>query len=130
MFCITAQIQLYPDELYEKGLDIVTASTQRNAVNASNPRIKSFNYLNSVLAKIEANLAGVSEAILLNSDGYVTECTGDNIFIVKKGKVITPPSYLGILEGVTRNAVLELAGKLGYPAVESDLHQARPVCGR
>ena len=119
VFCITAQIQLYPEELYEKGLDIVTASTQRNAVNANNARIKSLNYLNSVLAKIEANLAGVSEAILLNSDGYVTECTGDNIFIVKKGKVITPPCYLGILEGVTRNAVLELAAKLGYPAVEA-----------
>ncbi len=119
VFCITAQIQLYPEELYEQGLDIVTASTQRNTVNANNARIKSLNYLNSVLAKIEANLAGVSEAILLNSDGYVTECTGDNIFIIKKGKVITPPSYLGILEGVTRNAVLELAGKLGYPAVEA-----------
>lgn len=119
MFCIAAKIQLYPEELYEKGLDVVTAATQRNVVNAVNARIKSLNYLNSVLAKIEANLAGVSEAIFLTREGYVSECTGDNVFIVKKGVAITPPSYLGILEGVTRNAVLELAAKLGYPADEA-----------
>ena len=119
VFCIAAQIQLYPESLYEQGLDVVTAATQRNTVNTVNPRIKSLNYLNSVLAKIEANLAGVPEAIFLSSEGYVTECTGDNVFIVKKGRVITPPSYLGLLEGVTRNAVLELAAKLGYPAVEA-----------
>ncbi len=81
----------------------------------TNPRVKSLNYLNNILAKIEANLAGVPEAIMLNNEGYVAECTGDNIFIVKNGEVITPPSHLGILEGVTRNAVLELAEKLGYP---------------
>jgi branched-chain amino acid aminotransferase len=119
VFCIAAQIQLYPESLYEQGLDVVTAATQRNGVNACNARIKSLNYLNSVLAKIEANLAGVAEAIFLNGEGYVTECTGDNVFIVKKGRVITPPSYLGLLEGVTRNAILELAAKLGYPAVEA-----------
>jgi branched-chain amino acid aminotransferase len=119
MFCIAAQIQLYPESLYETGMDVVTAATQRNNVNACNAKIKSLNYLNSVLAKIEAGLAGVSEAILLNSDGYVLECTGDNIFFVKKGRVITPPSYLGLLEGVTRNAVLESAVKLGYPAQET-----------
>jgi branched-chain amino acid aminotransferase len=119
MFCIAAQIQLYPESLYETGMDVVTAATQRNNVNACNAKIKSLNYLNSVLAKIEAGLAGVSEAILLNSDGYVLECTGDNIFFVKKGRVITPPSYLGLLEGVTRNAVLESAVKLGYPALET-----------
>jgi branched-chain amino acid aminotransferase len=119
VICIAAQITLYPEELYEKGLDIVTASTQRNAVNAVNAKVKSLNYLNSVLAKIEANLAGVSEALMLNSDGYVCECTGDNVFIVKRGRVLTPPTYLGLLEGVTRNAVLELAAKLGYPVSET-----------
>jgi len=119
VFCIAAQIQLYPESLYEQGLDVVTAATQRNGVNTCNARIKSLNYLNSVLAKIEASLAGVSEAVFLNHEGYVTECTGDNVFIVKQGRVITPPSYLGLLEGVTRNAVLELAAKLGYPAVEA-----------
>lgn len=119
VICIAAQIQLYSEELHEKGLDIITASTQRNAVNAVNARIKSLNYLNSVLAKIEANQAGVSEAIMLNGDGYVCECTGDNVFIVKRGRVITPPTYLGLLEGVTRNAVLELAAKLGYPVSET-----------
>jgi len=101
VFIIAAQIQLYPEELYEKGLEVVTVPTRRNIVEGVNPRIKSLNYLNNILAKIEANLAGVSEAILLNSEGYVTECTGDNIFIVKNGEVITPPPFLGILEGVT-----------------------------
>lgn len=118
VFIVAAQIQLYPEELYEKGLEVVTVPTRRNIVEGVNPRIKSLNYLNNVMAKIEANLAGVSEAILLNSEGYVTECTGDNIFIVKNGEVITPPPFLGILEGVTRNTILEIAKKLGYPASE------------
>lgn len=119
VFCIATQIQLYPEELYKKGLDVITVATCRNSVNAVNSKIKSLNYLNNVLAKIEASLAGVSEAIMLNSEGYVSECTGDNIFIVKKGKVITPSSFLGILEGVTRNAVMELSNKMGHPAVEA-----------
>ncbi len=118
VFIIAAQIQLYPEELYEKGLEVVTVPTRRNIVEGVNPRIKSLNYLNNILAKIEANLAGVSEAILLNNDGYVTECTGDNIFIVKNGEVITPPPFLGILEGVTRNSILEIAEKLGYRTAE------------
>ncbi|KUK35712.1 MAG: branched-chain amino acid aminotransferase [Clostridia bacterium] len=118
VFIIAAQIQLYPEELYEKGLEVVTVPTRRNIVEGVNPRIKSLNYLNNILAKIEANLAGVSEAILLNSEGYVTECTGDNIFIVKNGEVITPPPFLGILEGVTRNSILEIAEKLGYRTAE------------
>lgn len=118
IFIIAAQIQLYPEELYEKGLEVVTVPTRRNIVEGVNPRIKSLNYLNNVMAKIEANLAGVSEAILLNSEGYVTECTGDNIFIVKNGEVITSPPFLGILEGVTRNAILEIAEKLGYRTSE------------
>lgn len=118
VYIIAAQIQLYPEELYEQGLDLVTVPTRRNIVEGVNPRIKSLNYLNNVLAKIEANLAGVSEAILLNSEGYVTECTGDNIFLVKNGEVITSPPFLGILEGVTRNSLLALAGKLGYSVSE------------
>lgn len=118
VFIIAAQIQLYPEELYEKGLEVVTVPTRRNIVEGVNPRIKSLNYLNNILAKIEANLAGVSEAILLNNEGYVTECTGDNIFIVKNGEVITPPPFLGILEGVTRNSILEIAEKLGYRTAE------------
>ena len=118
VYIIAAGVQLYPEELYEKGLEVVTVPTRRNIVEGVNPRIKSLNYLNNIMAKIEANLAGVPEAILLNSEGYVTECTGDNIFIVKNGEVITSPSYLGILEGVTRNAILELADKMGYPTAE------------
>lgn len=118
VFIIAAQIQLYPEELYEKGLEVVTVPTRRNIVEGVNPRIKSLNYLNNILAKIEANLAGVSEAIFLNNEGYVTECTGDNIFIVKNGEVITPPPFLGILEGVTRNSILEIAEKLGYRTAE------------
>lgn len=118
VFIIAAQIQLYPEEMYENGLEVMTVPTRRNIVEGVNPRVKSLNYLNNVLAKIEANLAGVPEAIMLNNEGYVSECTGDNIFIVKNGEVITPPSHLGILEGVTRNVVLELAEKLGYPTAE------------
>jgi branched-chain amino acid aminotransferase len=118
VFIIAAQIQLYPEELYAKGLEVVTVPTRRNIVEGVNPRIKSLNYLNNVMAKIEANLAGVSEAILLNSEGYVTECTGDNIFIVKHGELITPPPFLGILEGVTRNSILEIAQEMGYPVAE------------
>lgn len=118
VFIIAAQVQLYPEELYEKGLEVVTVPTRRNIVEGVNPRVKSLNYLNNIMAKIEANLAGVSEAILLNSDGYVTECTGDNIFIVKNGEVITPPPFLGILEGVTRNSIMEAAKKMGYPVSE------------
>ena len=105
VYIIAAGVQLYPEELYEKGLEVVTVPTRRNIVEGVNPRIKSLNYLNNIMAKIEANLAGVPEAILLNSEGYVTECTGDNIFIVKNGEVITSPSYLGILEGVTLSLI-------------------------
>jgi branched-chain amino acid aminotransferase len=115
---IAAQVQLYPEELYEKGLEVVTVPTRRNVVEGVNPRVKSLNYLNNIMAKIEANLAGVSEAILLNSEGYVTECTGDNIFIVKNGEVITSPPFLGILEGVTRNSIMEVAKEMGYSVAE------------
>jgi len=118
IFCITATIQLYPDELYEKGLEVITVSTRRNIAEACNPRVKSLNYLNNIYAKIEANLAGAPEAILLNAEGYVAEATGDNIFIVKNGVLITPPAYAGILEGITRNTVMEIARKKGIPVEE------------
>lgn len=109
VFCITASIQLYSEELYNNGMGVITVPTRRNVAEACNPRIKSLNYLNNILAKIESNLAGVPEAILLNSDGYVSEATGDNIFIVKKGMLLTPPTWAGILEGITRNVVMEIA---------------------
>jgi len=111
VFIITDKIALYPEALYKKGLKIVTVPTQRNISEAINPQIKSLNYLNNILAKIEAINAGVQEAIMLNSDGYVAECTGDNIFMVKNGTLITPPVYIGALRGITRQAVMELANK-------------------
>jgi branched-chain amino acid aminotransferase len=106
---IVDDISMYPAEYYEKGLEVITASIIRNHPNALNPRIKSLNYLNNILAKIEAVRAGCQEAIMLNHNGEVAECTGDNIFVVKRGVVRTPHLVAGILEGVTRNAVLELA---------------------
>jgi branched-chain amino acid aminotransferase len=106
---IVDDISLYPAEFYEKGLRVVTASVIRNHPNALNPRIKSLNYLNNILAKIEAIRAGCQEAIMLNHNGEVAECTGDNIFVVKHGMLRTPTTAAGILEGVTRNAVIELA---------------------
>jgi branched-chain amino acid aminotransferase len=118
VFCITASIVLYPDELYQNGLSVITVSTRRNIPDACVPRVKSLNYLNNIYAKIEANLAGAPEAIMLNKEGYVAEATGDNIFLVKKGILITPPAYVGLLEGVTRNAVLDLAREKGIPAEE------------
>ena len=118
IFCIASAIQLYPKKLYEKGLEVATVPTRRNSPEALNPQIKSLNYLNNILAKLEANLLGVSEAVVLNNEGYVTEGTGDNIFIIKKGRLITPPGYLGILEGITRNSVMELAEKRNIPVEE------------
>jgi branched-chain amino acid aminotransferase len=106
---IADKIVLYPKEFYEKGLEIITVSTRRNIPEAINPSIKSLNYLNNILAKIEANLHNVEEALMLNRDGYVAECTGDNIFIVKENTLVTPPCWAGILEGVTRNTVIEIA---------------------
>lgn len=120
VFCICASIQLYPQELYETGLEVVTVPTRRNLNEAVSPRIKSLNYLNNIMAKMEAARAGTIEAIMLNADGYVAEATGDNIFIVKNGVLITPPSHVGILEGITRNTVMELARGEGI-AVEENL---------
>ncbi|HQF55539.1 MAG TPA: branched-chain-amino-acid transaminase [Fibrobacteria bacterium] len=118
VICIAATIQLYPAALYETGLDIVTVATPRNHPEALNPRIKSLNYLNNIMAKMEAIRAGVQEAIMLNLQGYVAECTGDNIFIVREGKLRTPPATEGALEGITRNAVIELARKKGLDVRE------------
>jgi len=118
IFCIAASIQLYPEELYEKGLEVVTVATPRNLPEACNPRVKSLNYLNNIYAKIEARLAGVPEAIMLSADGFVAEATGDNIFIVKNGVLITPPAYLGILEGITRNTVMAIAEEKGIKVEE------------
>ena len=118
---ITAEIQLYPKELYEKGLKVITAGTVRNHPEAVNPRIKSLNYLNNVLAKIEAINAGCLECIMLNYRGEVAEASGDNIFIVKGNTLYTPPSCCGALEGITRNKVIELAERAGYEVKESPM---------
>ncbi len=106
---ITDKIVLYPDRLYKKGLEMITVPTVRNHPEAVNPALKSLNYLNNILAKIEATHAGYMEALLLNHQGYVAECTGDNIFMVKNGTLLTPPTYIGALRGITRNAILEIA---------------------
>lgn len=110
---ITDKIALYPTEYYDKGLELITASTIRNHPAALSPRIKSLNYLNNIMAKLEGLQAGCVEALMLNHKGEVAECTGDNIFIVRNGRLLTPPIDAGILEGVTRNAVIELAEAAG-----------------
>jgi len=109
---ITTTIAMYPEEQYRKGLEIITATTLRNHPAALDPRIKSLNYLNNILAKIEAENAGVLEAIMLNTEGLVAECTGDNLFVVVDGVLCTPTGVSGILKGVTRGVVMELAQKL------------------
>jgi branched-chain amino acid aminotransferase len=118
---IADSIKLYPAEFYDKGLKIVTASTIRNHPAAFSPRVKSLNYLNNIMAKIEGLRAGCIEAVMLNHKGEVAECTGDNIFIVKHGVLMTPPKDAGILEGITRNAILELATSLGITAFEQSM---------
>jgi branched-chain amino acid aminotransferase len=110
---ITDHVTLYPEEFYRNGLEIVTASTTRNHPAALSPRIKSLNYLNNILAKIEGLKAGCIEALMLNHKGEVAECTGDNIFLVRGGVLLTPPLDAGILEGITRDAVIELARETG-----------------
>jgi branched-chain amino acid aminotransferase len=118
---IADKIQLYPAEMYEQGLAIVTVPTTRNLINAVNPAIKSLNYLNNILAKIEANNAGVEEAIMLNAEGFVAECTGDNLFIVKGTQLSTPPLAAGALYGITRGVVIELARAAGLQVSEPNL---------
>ncbi len=118
---IADTINLYPSEYYEKGLRIVTAATQRTHSAALSPRIKSLNYLNNIMAKLEGLQAGCVEALMLNHKGEVAECTGDNIFLVRAGSLLTPPPDAGILEGITRHAVMELAHKAGIVVREATL---------
>jgi branched-chain amino acid aminotransferase len=121
VFVIADQIQLYPEEMYEHGMAVITSSVLRNHPNALSPRIKSLNYLNNILAKIEAIDAGVPEAIMFNHQGVVAEATGDNVFAVRRAEVFTPPAADGILEGITRDVVIELLRKRGIPYREAHL---------
>ncbi len=118
---IADKIQLYPPEYYERGLQIITVPTTRNLHSALNPAIKSLNYLNNILAKIEANNSGCEEAIMLNAEGFVAECTGDNIFIIKEGQLFTPPLSAGALYGITRKVVIDLAREAGMQVSEPNL---------
>lgn len=118
LFIISDKIQLYPKEIYEKGLELVTVATQRNVPEALNPQIKSLNYLNNILAKIEAVNAGFQEALMLSHSGYVTECTGENVFMIKGNQLVTPPTYIGVLKGITRDVAMELAANMGLQVRE------------
>jgi len=118
---IADKIQLYPPELYQKGMEIITVPTVRNLHSALNPAIKSLNYLNNILAKIEANNAGCEEAIMLNAEGFVAECTGDNVFIIKGNQLLTPPLSAGALYGITRGVVMEIAQDAGLRVSEPNL---------
>ena len=118
---IAATIALYPEDCYRQGLTMVTCATRRISTAALSPRIKSLNYLNNILAKIEAEDAGAAEGVMLNEQGYVAECTGDNLFVVKRGHIWTPPVNAGSLEGVTRQVVFELATQNQMPIGERDL---------
>lgn len=113
VFIIADEIRLFPQELYENGIEVISAAVQRQPVSALNPRVKSCNYLNNILARIEANNAGAHEAIILDLRGFVVECTADNIFVVRRGVLTTPPVYLGALRGITRDAVIEIAKEQG-----------------
>ncbi|MDP9173091.1 MAG: branched-chain-amino-acid transaminase [Planctomycetota bacterium] len=123
IFIIADTIELYPPEMYEKGMSIITATVIRTHPNSLSPRIKSLNYLNNILAKIEAADAGVPEAVMLNQEGNVAECTGDNIFIVRAGQVQTPGTADGILEGITRRSMIDLCRKIGISCVEKTLQR-------
>lgn len=118
---IADTIALYPDHVYTQGLELVTAATRRTPAWALDPRIKSLNYLNNILAKLEAQQAGAIEAVMLNAEGYVAECTAENIFVVRQGQVLTPSTAAGALPGVTRDSVLEIAHELGRATAEGFL---------
>ncbi|PRO64692.1 branched-chain-amino-acid transaminase [Alkalicoccus urumqiensis] len=129
---IAEELALFPKELYQRGLRMGSVATRRNRPDVLSPQVKSLNYLNNVLVKLEANQAGVDEALMLNDQGYVTEGSADNIFIVKNGKIITPPVYLGALEGITRNAIIEIAREFDYdmqeePFTRHDVYTADEV---
>lgn len=123
VIAIVDLVRLYPQEMYDNGMAVITASVIRNHPNALSARIKSLNYLNNILAKIEAIDAGVPEAIMLNHEGNVAECTGDNLFIVKQGVVYTPSTADGILEGITRDVIIRLCHKHGITCVEKTLQR-------
>jgi branched-chain amino acid aminotransferase len=118
---IAATIALYHENFYRKGLTVVTCATRRSNPAALNPAVKSLNYLNNVMARIEANLAGADEALMLNDAGNVAECTADNVFIVKRGQIFTPPITAGALRGITRSIVFEIAAELGIKITETDI---------
>jgi branched-chain amino acid aminotransferase len=128
VFIIADKIQVYPQELYARGMEIVTVPTARNLHSALNPAIKSLNYLNNILAKIEANNAGVEEAVMLNAEGFVAECTADNLFVVKNGELFTPPLSAGALYGITRRTVIELAQESGIKVSEPNLTRYDLFC--
>ena len=121
IFIIASKITLYPPDKYENGLHVITCSTRRIPHGALSPMVKSLNYLNNVLAKIEAAQAGAGEGLMLNEQGYVAECTGDNIFTVKNGRIFTPPISSGALAGVTRGVVFEIAAEFGLPISEPEM---------
>ena len=121
MFIIASGISLYSAELYESGLEVVTCSTRRPTPASLSPQVKSLNYLNNVMAKVEALKAGAKEGLMLNEQGYVAECTGDNVFIVKKGEVLTPPVSDGSLDGITRQVIFDLCAELEIPIREASM---------
>jgi branched-chain amino acid aminotransferase len=118
---ITAQIALYSESVYKNGLTVVTCATRRTNPASLNPAVKSLNYLNNVMARIEANLASADEALMLNDDGYVAECTADNVFIIKHGQIFTPPISAGALRGITRSVIFEIAAELGIKIHETNI---------
>jgi branched-chain amino acid aminotransferase len=117
---IVATIALYHEDFYRKGLSIVTVATRRSNPAALNPAVKSLNYLNNVMARIEANLANADEALMLNDAGNVAECTADNVFVIKHGQIFTPPITAGALQGITRSVVFDIAGEFGINVIERD----------
>ncbi len=121
IICIADKIALYPEALYTQGMKIITAPTRRISPAALPPMIKSLNYLNNILAKIEAQQHGYHECLMLNEQGYVAECTGDNVFLIHKGKLLTPAAHSGALVGITRQVAMEIATELGLPVVETNL---------
>ncbi len=121
IICIADSIKLYPEELYTAGMKIITAPTRRVSPAALPPMIKSLNYLNNILAKMEAQQHGFHECLMLNEQGYVSECTGDNVFLIHKGKLITPASHAGALVGITRQVAIEVAQTLNIPVVETNI---------
>jgi len=129
---IADKIKLYPEELYKNGLEIITVPIRRNIPEAINPQVKSLNYLNNILAKIEAIHRGYEEALMLNHEGYVAECTGDNIFMIKDNNLITPPTSVGVLKGITARTVMDIALGIGMGVREErftryDLYTAEEV---